>query len=229
MAKAVFDPKRDLDPYVFFSSRICHDLNNMITGAQGAISLLEFKVDDLPEGAIDDDLRRLQRSVDQFNALSRRLEAIFLQADSQQKIPFDLNQLVAIRVKKTQSESHPISYLGEPFFSRFKVELLQDALEEAIKNAREAQPNGGKIDITLRVEARDSHSVAVLEIADQGVGVPAEYLTRIFEPFRSHVKRGNMVGLGLSMIGSAMAAHEGRLELESEPGKGSTLRMEFPD
>ena len=45
MASVRFDPARDLDPYIFFTGRICHDLNNMITSASGALSLFEFKME----------------------------------------------------------------------------------------------------------------------------------------------------------------------------------------
>jgi len=221
--------ERDLKPYVFFSSRICHDLNNIITGAQGALSLLEFKVEDLPQGAIDDDLRRLSRSMEQFTQFSRKLETIFLQAENQPILPYDLLRLAEGSLRRAMKPGLTIDLQGEPFFSQFRVEMVQDALVELLTNAAESQPKEGRIEVRVLVEERQGVPTALLRVKDTGRGIPAEALPGVFEPFRSLHKRGNLVGLGFSLVGSVMAAHGGFLELESEPGSGTTVTMGFPE
>jgi signal transduction histidine kinase len=82
----------------------------------------------------------------------------------------------------------------------------------------------------LKVEARDSKTI--LEVADNGIGIPPEALPRVFERFfrvdqaRSREQGG--AGLGLSIVKSICTAHQARVEVASAPGQGSTFRVELP-
>jgi two-component system phosphate regulon sensor histidine kinase PhoR len=107
-------------------------------------------------------------------------------------------------------------------------EYLERAVSNLIENAIKYTPNGGKISITAR--ARDSQ--AIIEVADNGIGIAAEDLHRIFERFyrvdRSRSREMGGTGLGLSIVKHVAQAHHGSVEVESTPGQGSTFRIKLP-
>jgi signal transduction histidine kinase len=86
-----------------------------------------------------------------------------------------------------------------------------------IRNAREAMPQGGR----LSVKARRVDDGIETTVADTGVGIPAEQLSRVMEPLYSTKARG--LGLGLSIARAILEKNGGSLRVASEPGKGSTF------
>jgi heavy metal sensor kinase len=105
---------------------------------------------------------------------------------------------------------------------------MKQVVVNLLDNAIKYTPEGGAV--SLKVEAEDGR--AILEVADNGVGIPPEALPRVFERFfrvdkaRSRGQGG--AGLGLSIVKSICAAHHGRVEVSSEPGRGSRFRVELP-
>jgi signal transduction histidine kinase len=83
---------------------------------------------------------------------------------------------------------------------------------------------------TIRIAARKSENEVILEVQDQGRGIPAEVRARVFERFESHTlgTRHRGVGLGLSIVRSFVELHGGRVELMSAPGTGTTVTCIFP-
>jgi CheY-like chemotaxis protein len=100
---------------------------------------------------------------------------------------------------------------------------LREILTNLIFNSVDAMPNGGTI--TARTSRAEEH--VVLELIDTGTGMTEEVRTRCLEPFFS-TKGDNGTGLGLSMVFGVIRRHEGRLDIESRPGMGSTFRIAFP-
>jgi signal transduction histidine kinase len=113
-----------------------------------------------------------------------------------------------------------------------KIRVDRDGLEQAIlnllDNAMKYSGDSRQIDLTLKRE--DSH--AVVQVADRGRGIPPEEQERIFEKFyRVSVGNGARIpgtGLGLSLVSHLVKTHEGRVEVESTPGKGSTFSIYLP-
>lgn len=91
-----------------------------------------------------------------------------------------------------------------------------------IQNAIQAMPDGGEL--ALRVIARNGHAVA--EVSDTGIGIAPEDLPQIFEPLFSTKVKG--IGLGLATSKVYAELHGGKLEVESEPGRGATFRLVLP-
>jgi signal transduction histidine kinase len=97
---------------------------------------------------------------------------------------------------------------------------LEQAILNLVLNGLEAMPGGGRL--TLRTHQLPPDRVEI-EVQDTGVGIPAGELEKITLPFYSTKPSGT--GLGLPLVTRVIAAHEGTLALESEPGKGTTVRV----
>jgi signal transduction histidine kinase/ActR/RegA family two-component response regulator/HAMP domain-containing protein len=107
---------------------------------------------------------------------------------------------------------------------------LREAITNLILNAVDAMPNGGRLKLRTRHRGLDSAkkpAFAMIEVRDNGTGMSDEVRRRCLEPFFSTKgKRGT--GLGLAMVYGIMERHEGRIEIESTFGKGTTMRLVFP-
>ena len=96
-------------------------------------------------------------------------------------------------------------------------------LGNLVKNAKEAMPGGGKLTITAERQGDE----IVFQISDTGLGIPAEILPRLFEPFVTHGK-ANGTGLGMAIAKSVVEAHGGKISVTSEVGHGTTVEIRVP-
>jgi signal transduction histidine kinase len=99
---------------------------------------------------------------------------------------------------------------------------IQQVLVNLIKNAMQAMTKGG----TLSLQTGEGSDGVWVSIADTGGGIPQEQINRIFEPFYTTKKKGT--GLGLMIVQRIVRAHGGRIELESQVGRGTTFRIWLP-
>jgi PAS domain S-box-containing protein len=99
---------------------------------------------------------------------------------------------------------------------------IQQVLVNLIKNAMQAMTRGG----TLTLQTGEGSDGVWVSVADTGGGIPQEQLNRIFEPFFTTKKKGS--GLGLMIVQRIVRAHGGRIELESQVGRGTTFRIWLP-
>ncbi len=99
---------------------------------------------------------------------------------------------------------------------------LQQVLVNLIKNAAQAMTTGG----ALTLQTGEKNDGVWISVSDTGGGIPQEQINRIFEPFYTTKKKGS--GLGLMIVQRIVRAHNGRIELESNVGKGTTFRVWLP-
>ena len=102
--------------------------------------------------------------------------------------------------------------------------LVRHVLTNFISNAVDAMPGGG----TLRVRAEREGAQLALSVSDTGVGIGPEERRHIFEPFYSTKPAGRGTGLGLAICREIALALKGRIEVESEPSRGSTFTLLVP-
>jgi len=99
---------------------------------------------------------------------------------------------------------------------------VQQALVNLVKNAMQAMNRGG----TLTLQTGETSEAVWVSVTDTGGGIPQEQINRIFEPFYTTKKKGT--GLGLMIVQRIVRAHNGRIELDSHVGRGTTFRLWFP-
>jgi two-component system NtrC family sensor kinase len=101
---------------------------------------------------------------------------------------------------------------------------LQQAVIALATNAIDAMPDGG----VLKIVSRRNGTSVLVEVSDTGVGIPQQNITKIFEPFFTTKEIGKGTGLGLAVCYGILTEHEGRLDVQSTPGVGTTFTISLP-
>jgi hypothetical protein len=106
---------------------------------------------------------------------------------------------------------------------------LEHVLQQLVANARDAMPRGGRIIVsTSEAARRGAVRSVVLSVADTGVGMGEDVRAKAFEPFFTTKDVGAGPGLGLAMVYGSVQQHGGRIEMDSAPGVGTTVRIQLP-
>ena len=215
---------------------VAHDFNNLLAIILGNAELLNERLgnDALAETVI--------RAANRGGELTQRLLA-FSRRQPLRPNATDLNALVAGStdlLRRTLGE--PVAIGTEAARDLWNVEIDPNQLENALLNlainARDAMPDGGTLVIeTANVTLGDRAAAAIgavpgdyamLAVTDTGTGMPPEVLEHVFEPFFTTKKVGEGSGLGLSMAYGFAKQSGGALQIESELGDGTTVRMYLP-
>ena len=136
-------------------------------------------------------------------------------------------QVLNLHAAQLQSESRPkieIRLDADESLGAIDADpdLLHRALSNLVLNAMDAMPGGGRL--TVRTKAAGDH--ARIEISDTGAGLTKEECERLFTPYYTTKQHGT--GLGLAIVQSVVSDHHGSITVESEPGSGTTFRIDLP-
>ena len=104
------------------------------------------------------------------------------------------------------------------------LEMIEQVLINLVKNAIDAVKDSSRPKIKIMADQNDNQAV-VISVCDNGAGIPEENIENIFIPFFSTKKEGS--GIGLSLSRQIMKLHRGRIDVETEPGAGTTFKLEF--
>ncbi|MGZ6080195.1 MAG: sensor histidine kinase, partial [Myxococcaceae bacterium] len=139
--------------------------------------------------------------------------------------PLDPNDCVRRAVRAELGDAAPSVGLRAESTAKVLVTpgQLEQALVHLVRNARLAAPSGA-----VRVRSHDEQGAVVIEVQDDGPGIPAAHLSRIFEPFFTTRGGAQGIGLGLTLVWSIVQRAGGTLEVTSETGLGSTFRIRLP-
>ncbi len=231
---------RRLEALGLLAGGIAHDLNNVLTPIQLAVDLLRYQRDDSQRDAL---LGTVSASVERGVRLLRQV-LDFARGQDLDHRPVRLAELIAAaRLQLTPALPAGVTLdawaaPGLPAVRGDAAQLSQ-AIANLAANAVEAMPAGGTV--TLRAEAvavsdaeARSHPGAsagphvLLTVADQGEGIPAGVIDRVFDPFFSTKQANRHPGLGLSVVRGIVRRHGGFLDIESGPGRGTRLRVWLP-
>lgn len=217
-----------------FSADASHELRTPLTVLRGELEAIAQRSDLAPDvretiGSALEETERLSKIVESLLAISRLDAGEALMTRER----FDLTELVTDTADQMRllAEDKQIA-LKCAATGRVEVEgdqgrvkqVVVNLVDNAIKYTRE----GGKVEISVGV----INGSAVLEVTDSGVGIPSEAISHVFERFyrvdRARSRQMGGAGLGLSIVKSICAAHQGRVSVESSEGKGSRFTVELP-
>jgi PAS domain S-box-containing protein len=219
---------------------VAHDYNNLMTVIMGGLELVRA---DLGEGhkalsALDaamDATRRGATLTQRLLAFSRRqtlrptvVDLGALLTEMQDLLTASLREAIDVRS----------SVAADLWTLRADRPQMENAILNLVLNARDAMPRGGRLEIRASNAVLDDGQTlsggapageyVLLEVKDDGAGMPSEILEHAFEPFFTTKEVGKGSGLGLSMVYGFVSQSGGHISIESEPGLGTTVRLYMP-
>ncbi|MBA2849456.1 response regulator [Thermosulfuriphilus ammonigenes] len=208
---------------------IAHDFNNILSAMRAHLLVLKKRLGDQSQ----EEFRSLEMALKDGMAIVERLRGFGKKQEHLSRQLVDINELIRDAVAMTRpkwrheslKKGHPIEIdLALSPLPRVMVNPsdIREVLVNLIFNAVEAMPQGGKITISSAKEA----DRVIVQVQDTGIGMDEETKSRIFDPF--FTTKGHGSGLGLSLSYTICQSHGGTLEVESEPGKGSTFTLSLP-
>ena len=210
------------------AAKIGHELANPINGMSLTIHLLEQRLSrqmSPPDDQTHATVKRLKDEISRLNDLTRQFRE-FVRKEKYHFQPTELRNLIDDVIKLQGPDFVERNIQVEAVVCSDVPALIVDGdkikqvLLNLLKNAVEAMPGGGKITI----EARATQNTVVLEISDTGVGIPLD--VDAFEPFMTTKKEGT--GIGLVIVRQIVTAHGGGISYRSQPGQGTSFRIELP-
>ena len=217
------------------AATVAHELNNPLSGINTYVSLgmrrLGKKGDDDP--AITETVKELKfihDEIDRCGGIVRNLLLFSRNAPLElAPVPVEdiidhCTQLIDHHLKLNEIALHVNIESNASVYG--DVQQLRQALIAILMNAVEAMPHGGEMNVTARC-LPDKH-MCEISVADTGRGIPKDDLPHIFEPFFSSKPSPSGVGLGLSVVYGIVQRHRGRVNVESEPGHGTTITIRLP-
>jgi signal transduction histidine kinase len=135
--------------------------------------------------------------------------------------------LISHHLRKRQIRVEPDFAADVPAIHADRQQLRQVFLN-LFTNAADAMPEGGRLTPRVRTGELPAVPAVVIEVADTGGGIPADLLPRVLDPFFTTKEEGKGTGLGLAICKRIVEQHQGKLEIESEVGSGTTIRITLP-
>jgi signal transduction histidine kinase len=208
------------------TASVAHELNNPLQTVSLRIESLSRRFSD-DQGArealsvVEKELDRMAHLVQNLLQLSRKGEQRIATVNAAEELEKTL-ELLQYHLRTCGIETIKDFQPGIPLL-RADPEQLQQAFLNLFTNACDAMPSGGTL--TLRVHGGAN---VVIDIIDTGTGIAADDLPRVMETFFTTKPPGKGTGLGLPICRRIVEAHGGSISIESEPGRGTTVRIVLP-
>ncbi|MCX7958105.1 MAG: HAMP domain-containing histidine kinase, partial [Deltaproteobacteria bacterium] len=225
--KSQYEDARKLATIGEFVSQISHELNNPITSIKVYAEYVKKRMSGGIFAASDimEKIERIENTIDRIQYFVKSIVTYarpFAEDKERVKLANLFNQaLYFCQYLIEKREIETIVSVDQSIFITCYPNHLSQAIVNLISNAIQAMSDGGR----LTVEAKIENDMVVISISDTGRGMSEDVKNRIFDPFFSTRKSEGGVGLGLTIVKNAIAAHNGRIEVESEVDKGTTFRI----
>ena len=220
---------------------IAHDFNNILVSISG---YAEFLLKSLPAGSQGrEDLSEILLETEKGASLTRQLLTFSRKQPAQPKV-LNLNDAAVETqkmLKRLIGANMHLETKLEPGADRIMADpgQISQVIMNLVLNARDAMPEGGRITLEtrnaeigqeylkMRLVPKPGHYV-LLSVSDTGTGMTPETMLHIFEPFYTTKEPGKGTGLGLPTVYGIVSQAHGGIEVESEPGRGTTFKIYFP-
>ena len=210
-----------------FAGGVAHDMSNLI---RTITSVSRSTQDSAPDAeTLDKSMDKILQACVRARTLVRGL-LDFARQDLSTAKAVDLNELLEEQLRLFQRAIQPNVRLQREFDPRLPpvtgdAFALSGASMHLLTNALDAMPNGGIL--TLRTRMRGDDEV-LIDVEDTGCGMSKDVLDHAMEPFFTTKRQGKRVGLGLPAVYGAVTAHQGSMEIHSEPGRGTQVQITLP-
>jgi two-component system, OmpR family, sensor histidine kinase VicK len=229
----ITEPKREQQRKNDFIAMVSHELKTPLSSMKLYLQLLQQHAgrqrDPVASGTLVKAVRQVKKMIGMINSFLNvsRLEAGKMRVD---KLVFDMKDMLAEIEEETQTTitSHTITYSSENVLVNADREKISQVMHNLISNA--AKYSATKTTVIINCYREADH--AVVTVTDNGIGVKPEDQERLFEQYyRVEADKGESVsgfGIGLYLSSEIIARHDGKIWVESEPGKGSTFLFKIP-
>ncbi|MBJ6724127.1 response regulator [Geomonas sp. Red875] len=220
---------------------VAHDFNNILTVIGGFCEMLKYSM-----GGDDPNRYKVEQvaaAADRAANLTRSLLAFGRKGEMQAR-PADLNDIVrGVEKFLIRIIGEDITLRTDLYHERLDVVVDSGQIEQVLMNlatnARDAMPRGGTLTLTTTLSLSPPLTVspphqkppecfALLTVSDTGHGMTEETRTKIFDPFFTTKDRGKGTGLGLSIVYGIISQHNGLIDVESAPGRGTSFQIYLP-
>ena len=245
-AREQFAQSQKMEAVGQLTGGVAHDFNNLLTVIVGNLNIAQRHLDSLTEAPAER-LRRVinnaMRGAERATTITRHLLAFSRKQPPEPK-PLDINALIhglSDFLRRTLGETVTLDIAGADGLWQAQADPVQ--LEAAILNlavnARDAMSAGGKLTIATGNSSLDEDycrqydeliagPYVRIAVSDTGTGMSKDILERVFEPFFTTKKAGQGTGLGLSQVYGFVKQSSGHVEIDSEPGRGTTVAIYLP-
>jgi signal transduction histidine kinase/CheY-like chemotaxis protein len=239
-SKARLLQSQKLDAVGQLAGGVAHDFNNLLTAIRGYATLLRERLAGDAEGL--DDLNEIDAAAQRASDLTRQLLAFSRRQHAEPRV-LDVNAAVTSATRmlgRLMGEHIKLETMLDDGLPAVRIDpgQLHQVLVNLAVNARDAMPDGGRLTITTsaggRIRATDAPVAApyrppvVISVVDTGMGMTPEVRARVFEPFFTTKETGRGTGLGLATCWGIVRDAHGTIEIESEPGQGTVVRVILP-
>ena len=206
---------------------VAHDMNNVLGAVLGLASV---HVEDAPQdSALHSDMETIVKACQRGGSMVRGLLG-FARDTLPEERELDVNvvvrEAVALLERTTLQRIHLEMDLANDILPmKGDSAALSHALMNLCVNAVDAMAEGGTLTVRTR---NDSEATILLEVADTGSGMSKDVLDKALDPFFTTKPQGKGTGLGLPIVFGTVKAHQGKMAISSEVGKGTRVRMVFP-
>jgi signal transduction histidine kinase len=206
---------------------IVHDVKNPLAVIKGLAEELEEDISDDPYA--QEGLRTIRESAAKASTIVTDLLKFARQSDPM-KVQQDLRDTINTSIRLTEylarkGKIEVVTELPEEsVMAVYDGQQIEQVLINLITNAIQAMPDGGTLVVVVKSEPEE----ALIQLRDNGIGIPPENLPRIFDPFFTTKPEGEGTGLGLSVGYGIISRHGGRINVESTEGVGTTFTISLP-
>ena len=218
------------------AATVAHEINNPLGGILTYAKLISRQIS---AGPMTDEERKaalgyLEEAISEIKRCGNIVRNLLHFSKSSESVmeKVDIHNLIekSISITNHHFEINGISTAThleakDPYFVSNPNQIVQVFIA-LFMNAVDAMPRGGALTITTQ-DVFDPDAIRI-SVADNGKGIPQEIRSSIFEPFFTTKEDGHSVGLGLSIVYGIMMRHQGKIEVESEPGRGTTFILTLP-